>query len=739
MHSFKKLFVLAVALFLMLSSNTVLGMVPPPAAHLFLFSEEGIEEGELPVFAKSVYEVYRGQNRLLSSSTTNEVRNRANIQIDLEIEPLKKEAQETYLLLLVDSSWSMTNKCEDGRELNESCRSKMEAAQEGLLTFLDSLEQINLRRTSSTKIRVALLRYDTMIGYYNGEWKETYNNPNWVEEINFTSQVSSLRQQVEKITEDRIADRKCHQTAMGWGLSEGLRLFNNKVKNNSAKKVILNFTDGRQGKENIFYIANPSPGNESACYLNQNNPQYACTENWDFKRYLENPSRNPHYDCDTNHPPANSLELIEALKSDNIKLYNVGYGEDADGSPPRESSSLTSIHPIYNCPSSVCPGSIDGRGGDRSAVFEVRERSGIQYSLVKTDLPLPGVKFNLLNGLSFETGGMYYYIPQGSENIESIFRQILEALSGTGGIKVVESFSPSLLTFNSVEAFAGGVQVVPDSVNENNGQLEIVFPEDTIFENLNLKIYFSIKDSALGSGCVDCAGSKIQWFASQEGRLEENSLPQYNLLVSPGISGQGDIYLESQDIPLRADLVVLSANSSFHYPQGSLALLRDYDFEEESYSASQRFQKEVSGILEYFLSEQPTGIKVVDSLDGLTLRSGRLYILDSRSSPGREYILSSDLASAVCEKTFGVLVWGGNLNLSSDISCARGVFIVLPYGDIGGTIKVQSPVNLLGAFIAKKIEGNVEIQGRDKEAYWRDIPGLSPLLEKIYLYYPPSE
>lgn len=744
MRRFSRIIVLVVAVFLMLSSSTVLGLIPPPATHIFLFSEEGAVD-ENPVFAKRVYEVYEGGSQLLSSSGANGVKRGSNIQIDLEIEPLKKEPQETFLLLLVDTSWSMTGVCEDGGSLSEhkDCRTKMEAAQQGLLAFLDSLEQVNLKRSPQKKIKVALLRYDTMIGYYSGEWKETYNNSQWTKEVSFTTQTNSLRQQINRIAEDRLAEGKCARTAMGWGLSEGLKLFKEKVKKNSAKKVIINFTDGHQYQENIFYILNPKPGQESDCYLNKDNPKYACTEEWDFERYLKDPSRRPRYDCDTHHPAANSLELIQALKDSGIVVHDIGYGKGADGSPPKGHDSITSIDPSRNCPSSVCPGSVDGRGGDRSAVFEVRQRSGVQYSLIKTDLPLPGMtRFNLLNALAFETGGMYYYIPPGSQKIESIFQQILEALSGTAGIKIVERFSSSLLAYKEVEAFAGGVQIVPDSVNVASDQVEIVFPEDAVFDILNLKIYFTVKEDALGSGCVDCSVSQLEWFVSRGNDTEvlfQSPLPQYQLVISSSVSGRGDVYLESQDLPLTADLVVLSANTDFSYPRGVLALLRDYDFEEDSFSASQRFQRELSGLVDYFLKEEPEGINVIYDLESVMLRSGRLYILDARDTARKEFVLSPALARAVCEESFALLVWGGNVVLPSDISCLRGVVVVLPYHGVGGEFKAQSSLNLLGTLIAKKIEGTVNIQGRDEEIYWRNTPGLAPLLEKIYYFYQPND
>ncbi len=747
----KRIGILVVVLILGFASNTVLGMVPPPASHLFLFGEEagvgiGIETpGSIPNVSKQVYAISQGRSRLFTPSQVNQVGLKDLLQINLEIDPLQKEPEQTFLLLLVDTSWSMTNRCEDGTELKEGCRSKMEAAQEGLLAFLDKLESINRTREPGKKIKVALLRYDTFVGYYSGEWKETYDNSDWVREVNFTTNSNLLRSQVRVIAEDRIAQSYCHRTNMGWALSEGLKLFKTRLSNQSGKKVILNFTDGRQSSENIFYLVNPAPGQEQACYLYRNDPSKACTEEWDLKKYLDDPSYDPRAACDTYHPPANNIALINELKSNGIAIYNIGYGEDADGSPPRSSKAVKLIDERFNCPSSVCPGSVDGRGGDRGASLEVREKSGIEYTLAKTDLPLPSLRFNILNGLSFETGGMYYYIPAGSSSIDRIFENILEALEGKAGIRVTEVFSPQLLEYQRVRAFVGGAEVVPNEVRLDQNQLVITFAENTIMEKLSLQIFFRVKSTASGFGCLDCSISKVEWTATQsdgtEKVLAEQQLPQYQLAIRSAVGGIGDVYLQNQDIPVQADLVVLSPEGRFTLPRGNWAVLRDYSFSDESLSSTARFQRELGALLDYFVAEKPEGVKIVDNLANTELKEGHLYLVDARSSAQQGQLLELRLdntsASALCEKSFGVLVWGGNLVLPSNVDCVRGVLIALPFNGQGGTVKVEGSVEVVGTVVGKRIEGNFVLRQRSSELFWRKIPGLGPVLEKVYQFFHP--
>ncbi len=653
--------------------------------------------------------------------------------------------------------------------------------------------------------------------------------------MNFTTDTSLLRQAVDHLADNRTAQDFCHRTAMGWALEEGVKLIDAKVPTNKEKAILL-FTDGLQTNENVFDAkplaegeTNASPDVQNCNKCKKSGKSECCTEEWDIWRWkrhnfcfpLLNPScqcapcRGKRYFssackrlfCDTHSPDAVSLSLLNDLKARNIAVYTLGYGPNAsvqpqcpspwgigapDGYPPRDREDiLQAIPEAWFCPQSVCPGANEnGEGGERNHVFELRETgAGVKYAVLHTSFPLTG-HLNRLNGLAYETRGDYYFVQTGTQGIEQVFEQILQAIGGSAGLRITEKFDPGLLepvlqnNHLKIEATIGGANIQPAeaTLNLQEGKITVFFPPNTVGDQLTLKLYFKIREHpAVFEGCLDCGGSKVEWLKEENELVREQALVEYRFRVK-GKGGEGDIYwsdvsrTEIKD-KVTADLVLVgAANIPASFPAEWLALSNYYFAKgaKRKLSDAERFNSYLQSLVSYLEEEKPSGVEVyspegntyflldLSSLSQSASSFPPLYIYDARNAPHPDNTFLWVKLPEVCgDKPVGIIVLGANVRFTPSSwqsphsfsaggkGCFYGVLVALSQSrgnqSFGGGVQMSgSKIEVQGSILASQFyDGGANVVLRRSlgyaELYHGALRYLTPVLEKIYSFYLSSE
>ncbi|MDD3773963.1 MAG: hypothetical protein PHW50_01630, partial [Patescibacteria group bacterium] len=322
----------------------------------------------------------------------------------------------------------------------------------------------------------------------------------------------------------------------------------------------------------------------------------------------------------------------------------------------------------------------------------------------------------------------------------------------------IEGARGALTKVNTLEEILSSQQKDQYFLKIEAGLLHIFISPGTITANDNTPLVakFSFKANAeSASACIDSDVSKVKWGTWGEEETDGAFIndPIYEQILasrcytiaSPDIPSQGDIYVQNQsDLDLRASVAVVGNNIT--QATGEWATLKGYNFKVRTQSEKEKFSNELIGIANYLANERPNNVESLIVADSVNINvadnSGKLIIVQSVDSGGFDLNLvgSNQVGQAV-----GAIIIGGNANFVNvgSLKQFNGVLIVLSRDGIGGTINLNSNAmgvdsfTIRGSLVANQFNPGVNLilSQFHRTNYLNNIPGLAPILDKIYSFY----
>jgi hypothetical protein len=679
MELWKKVGAGILSLMLAFIFSVALGQVPPPASRLFLFNNVTPPQPTGPTVSKNA----------IPDNGATVVAGGAPINVTLQISGFNNPNNDVPVdIVMVYGLTASTN--EPGLNAPQTRATDLKKSfpnMEGVLTNL------NKDRTEANKVRLGMVVYNSDIKTVSQDFTTNFNDlNNWL-----NSQTSG------------------GDSNIGEGLQKASDLFsafkhNNLSRYNTSKKMVVLISDSVQQ-------SGVDPTADSI--LNQ------------FK--------------------------TEKIVINTIGFQKVSLGDQiVDGSPPQTGD----VNSLWCKDYKTSP----------IGYFQQKEEFGQNkiYCLAKDGkIAANGQLGYRLNGLAYETGGLYFDLDDPNGQMFSVFNTLMNSqVLKNAGIEITEDYDPNFTFVNSSLTItgAGPVTLVDNATLLDQPNKYLISPASTPYKKiflispgtvidstsyLNLSFHFNINNSISSipqQACIE-RSSSVKWGAitiDPTGNNAEiiNSWDQktldqkcYTINFSP--TNQGDVYFQTQpNFSLQASVAVTA--NGITGVSGNLAELFNYEFKQKTQSQKVQFKNELKSIVNYLANERPDKVQVAS--DGKTIDfindppasyAGKIFI---NQTGGTITIKGSNSPGTA----LAIVNIGGTINFINAPSFC-GVAIALSDDNGGGVINsTNNSITIKGSLVADTINmqtGNFTLQPFNKNNYLTKIPGLAPLLNKIYSFY----